>query len=201
MSMLDSDTAKMTNGYSSKFTTYPAYKAAILKFLAETRVQKTKSALKAVGFSDDRKDEGGDKSEEGEGGGSTDSQEDEGYWEYDALGALGKCGWTWRSKGKGKGKGGKNGGGKDGGGKGFQGVGYNCNQKGHSARNCPSPIKCHKCGQNGHISPNCPHGALHQREAEERQAAEKEASKEKEDTAHGKEKACTRLIRRRAGGN
>ena len=152
MSMLDADTAKMTNGYSSRYETYPAYKSAILKFLAETRVQRPKPALKSVGF-DDQRDEEGEKREEGEGRGG---EEEEGYWEYDALGALGKGGWQWRSKGKGGGKGGKNGGG----GKGFQGLCYNCNQKGHSSRNCPLPIKCHKCGQNGHISPNCPQGGV-----------------------------------------
>ncbi len=93
MSMLDADTAKMTNGYSSKHETYPAYKSAVLKFLAETRVQKPKSALKSVGFNDQR-EEDGEKRDEGEGSGGDESQGDEGYWEYDALGALGKGGWT-----------------------------------------------------------------------------------------------------------
>jgi hypothetical protein len=76
MSMLDPDTAKMTNGYTSRYETYPGYKSAILKFLAETRVQKPKSALKAVGFNDP-KEEGGDRQEEGDaaGGGAGGQQE------------------------------------------------------------------------------------------------------------------------------
>lgn len=56
--MLDPDTSNMTAGYASKYTTHPAYKQAILSWLAEMRVHATKqSALKSVAFNEKEKEE------------------------------------------------------------------------------------------------------------------------------------------------